>query len=79
MTENKEVIFIDDEKYIRIAARQVLERAGYHPLCFNSAEKAISRLTLEWPGVSVNDVLIPRIDGFSFMKSLRRSPYSNGT
>ena len=78
MTTKHQVIFIDDEKYIRIAGKQVLERAGYHPLCFDSAEKAIPHLTPEWPGVVVCDVMMPRMDGYEVCREIRSAPELSG-
>lgn len=67
MTGNGKIIFIDDEKHIRMAGKQTLELAGYEVQCFETCENALHRISLEWPGVIVCDIKMPRMDGLSFM------------
>jgi len=69
MTEqNTTIIFIDDEKHIRIANKQTLELAGFEVQCFSSAEEALSLLTLEWSGIVVCDIKMPGMDGLEFLE-----------
>ena len=62
------VYFIDDEKHIRIANQQTLELAGFEVECFNSAEKALPKLTFDWPGVVVCDIKMPGMSGQQFLE-----------
>ncbi|MEH6625586.1 MAG: sigma-54 dependent transcriptional regulator [Motiliproteus sp.] len=64
---SKPIIFIDDEKHIRTASSQTLELAGYEVIALDSAEKALSLLHEDWPGVVVSDISMPGTDGLSFM------------
>ncbi|MEN8130008.1 MAG: sigma-54 dependent transcriptional regulator [Pseudomonadota bacterium] len=68
MTAKGPVIFIDDERHIRIAGKQTLELGGYEVQCFDTCEAALPHIGLEWPGVVVCDIKMPRMDGLSFMK-----------
>lgn len=70
MDRKEKVIFIDDEKHIRIANQQTLELAGFEVQCFNSAEKALPLLSLEWPGVVISDIKMPGMDGITFLKKV---------
>ncbi len=70
MTTNPPVIFIDDEEHIRIAGKQTLELADYEVHCYEACENAIPKISLEWPGVIVSDIKMPRLDGLSFMKQV---------
>ena len=63
MSEQEHVLFIDDEKHIRIANRQTLELAGFDVQCFSSAEQALPHVSLDWPGVVVCDIRLPGMDG----------------
>ena len=63
----KPIILIDDEKHIRTAGSQTLELAGYDVTALESAEKALSLLDEDWPGVVISDINMPGTDGLSFM------------
>ncbi|MEW8014479.1 MAG: sigma-54 dependent transcriptional regulator [Candidatus Sedimenticola endophacoides] len=63
----EQVFFIDDEQHIRIANRQTLELAGFEAQCFSTAEKVLSLLSPEWPGVVVSDIKMPDMDGLDFL------------
>jgi len=67
MNASNSVIFIDDEKHIRMANRQTLELAGFDVQCFNNAEQVIPLLALDWPGVVVCDIRLPAMDGLAFL------------
>lgn len=70
MSQRGKIIFVDDEKEIRLARAQTLELAGYEVLAFDSAEKALKHISPEWPGILVSDIKMPGIDGLSFMKEV---------
>ncbi len=70
MTDNK-ILFIDDEEHIRIANRQTLELASFEVQTFDRAEKALTRLSPQWPGVAVCDIRLPGMDGLSFLARVR--------
>ncbi|MEZ5585423.1 MAG: sigma-54-dependent Fis family transcriptional regulator, partial [Candidatus Competibacteraceae bacterium] len=68
MVESNQVIFIDDEKHLRIAGQQTLELAGCQVQCYEAAAPALNQLTPEWPGVVVCDIKMPQMDGLTFMQ-----------
>lgn len=68
MSEASQVIFVDDESHIRLAARQALELAGFEVECFDNAETALQRLSADFPGVVACDIKMPRMDGLDFMR-----------
>jgi two-component system, NtrC family, C4-dicarboxylate transport response regulator DctD len=67
MSDNEKVLFVDDEKHIRIANRQTLELAGFDVQCFSSAEQILPLLSLEWSGVVVCDIRMPGMDGLTLL------------
>lgn len=73
METSKKVIFIDDEKHIRLANEQTLELADLDVLCFDCAEKASSYLTVDWPGVVICDIRLPRMDGLTFLSQAQQN------
>ncbi len=66
------VLFIDDEKHIRIANRQTLEIAGYQVSDFDSAENALTHLSAQWPGVVVTDISMPGFSGLEFLQQAQK-------
>lgn len=72
MINVNKVIFIDDEKHIRMANQQTLELAGIEVKCFSSAEKALPLLSLEWAGVVVCDIKMPGMDGLTFLDKVQQ-------
>ncbi len=70
MSEQERVIFIDDEKHIRIANRQTLELAGFDVQCYSSAEQALPLISMDWPGVVVCDIKMPGMDGLTLLSKV---------
>ena len=73
METSKKVIFIDDEKHIRLANEQTLELADLDVTCFDCAEKALSYLRMDWPGVIICDIRLPRMDGLTFLSQAQQN------
>ncbi|MCP4284390.1 MAG: sigma-54-dependent Fis family transcriptional regulator [Gammaproteobacteria bacterium] len=68
MNNNEKVLFVDDEKHIRIANGQTLELAGFDVQCFSNAEQILPILSLDWPGVVVSDIKMPGMDGLTLLE-----------
>jgi two-component system C4-dicarboxylate transport response regulator DctD len=68
MQDKSPVIFIDDEKHIRIANGQTLELAGYQVHVFDCAEAALPLISHDWPGVIVSDMKMPGMSGMHFLE-----------
>lgn len=68
MQQEGQVIFIDDEKPIRLAGVQTLELAGYEIRAYERADVAINDIADDWFGVVVTDIKMPGMDGLSFME-----------
>ncbi|WP_432471272.1 sigma-54-dependent transcriptional regulator [Amphritea sp. HPY] len=69
--QNKPILLVDDEQHIRLAVGQTLELAGYDVVAMESAEAALNRLDMEWPGVIVTDINMPGIDGLELMQRVQ--------
>ncbi len=67
MEISNKVLFIDDEKHIRLANRQTLELADLEVVCHESAIDALPLLGADWPGVVVCDIRLPEMDGLEFL------------
>jgi len=68
MSNKEKVLFVDDEKHIRIANGQTLELAGFDVQCFSNAEQILPILSLDWPGVVVSDIRMPGMDGLTLLE-----------
>ncbi|MCV6612186.1 MAG: sigma-54 dependent transcriptional regulator [Amphritea sp.] len=66
----RQILLVDDEKHIRVAAGQTLELAGYDVVAAESAEAALALLDADWPGVVVSDINMPGIDGLELQKRI---------
>ncbi|MCP5444745.1 MAG: sigma-54-dependent Fis family transcriptional regulator [Chromatiaceae bacterium] len=66
-SDTGKVLFVDDEKHIRIANRQTLDLAGFDAQCFSSAEQIVPMLSLEFSGVVVCDIRMPGMDGLTLL------------
>ncbi|MBI1207746.1 MAG: response regulator [Azospirillum sp.] len=71
MTSKGKVLFVDDEKAIRLAGAQTLELAGCDAEPCDSGERALRLIGRDWPGVVVTDVRMPQMDGLTLMKRIQ--------
>ncbi|MFG1401972.1 sigma-54-dependent transcriptional regulator [Xanthobacter sediminis] len=67
-----DVAFIDDDEVLRAANVQALMLAGLTVQPFASAEAALDALDEGFPGVVVSDVRMPRMDGLTLFRHLKR-------
>lgn len=64
------VAFIDDDEDLRQANTESLELAGFDPLPFASAQKAVNAIGADFPGVVVTDIRMPGMDGLTLFQRL---------
>lgn len=72
MNVPEKVLFIDDEKHIRLANKQTLELAELEVFCEDCAEKGLERVSREWPGIVVCDIRLPNMDGLQFLLEVQK-------
>ena len=63
-----EVMFIDDERDIRLANQQSLELAGLNVSLYETAEEALQQLQSGWQGIVISDIRLPGISGLQFLE-----------
>ena len=68
----KRILVVDDASLIRLYYRQALEAAGFHVEEALNGLEAIEKLLLEPVDLVIVDVNMPRMDGMTFLKTLRR-------
>ncbi|MCK6526151.1 sigma-54 dependent transcriptional regulator [Myxococcota bacterium] len=68
----RRVLVVDDEENIRHLLLVILKRAGYEAEAVPDGEVALRRLEDGDFGVVLSDIRMPRMDGLSFLKEVRR-------
>ena len=66
------VLVVDDEESIRSLLTTVLRMAGYAVTSARTGADALERLAEDVPDLIVSDVMMPDMDGFTLVESLRR-------
>ncbi len=65
------ILIVDDEEDVRIALKQVLERAGYEVSVAASGKEGLELMQEEGADLVITDVIMPGIDGISTAKEIR--------
>ena len=68
----KRILVVDDASLVRLYYRDALERAGYQVDEALNGLEALERLLVGEPDLLIVDVNMPQMDGFTFLKVLRR-------
>ena len=68
----KRVLVIDDASLVRLYYRDALERAGYEVDEALNGLEALEKVLVEPADLLIVDVNMPQMDGFTFLKVLRR-------
>lgn len=72
---SKRILVVDDEPSIREVVALCLERlGGWVVLSASSGQDALLQARAEQPDAIVLDVMMPEMDGFTFLKHLREDP-----
>jgi two-component system, NtrC family, C4-dicarboxylate transport response regulator DctD len=61
------VLFVDDERAVRLAGQQALELADFSVTACDGAERALRHIGRDWPGCLVTDLRMPQMDGLALM------------
>ena len=63
MAENKTVLVVDDESYIRRVLELKLKNKGYHVLSATNGEEGLALIEEQHPEVVITDIMMPKMDG----------------
>ena len=70
------ILVVDDELQVRRVICKFLHRKGFSTICARHGKDAIEKLKKK-PALIILDVIMPVMDGFAFLQSLRgNSKYS---
>lgn len=70
----KRILIVDDANLVRLYYRDALERAGYAVNEAMNGLEALERLLIAPVDLLIVDINMPKMDGLTFLKSLRRQP-----
>jgi two-component system chemotaxis response regulator CheY len=72
-SERKRILVIDDSALVRLYYRDVLEKSGFEVEQALNGVEAMEKVLVERFDLAIVDVNMPRMDGLSFLRSLRSS------
>ena len=72
------VLVVDDHEDVRTLFAQLVRRLGHDPVTAADGEEAIAHATENPPGLVILDLMMPRINGFDVLRSLRADPRTRG-
>jgi two-component system chemotaxis response regulator CheY len=70
----KTCLVVDDSSVIRKVARRILERLGFEITEAEDGEQALDACRAAMPDAILLDWNMPKMDGYEFLRSLRRMP-----
>ena len=73
------ILVVDDEQAFCDVVCEILEAIGYSAHYALNAEQALNVLPKVMPDVILTDVMMPDMDGLSFVRFLRQQPQWGGT
>jgi two-component system alkaline phosphatase synthesis response regulator PhoP/two-component system response regulator VicR len=68
------ILVCDDERHIVRLIQVNLERHGYNVVTAYDGKEGLEKIRAEKPNLVVLDVMMPYMDGFEVLKTLRREP-----
>jgi two-component system phosphate regulon response regulator PhoB len=68
------VLVIDDEEAFCDVVCEILDSIGYHPMHAYNAAQAIRQLEVRTPDIILSDIMMPDVDGLTFIRHLRAEP-----
>ena len=71
-TTARQVLLVEDDRFLRKAAESALRRAGYAVRLAVDGEEALAAVRIERPDLILLDLLMPRLNGIEVLRALRR-------
>lgn len=67
------VLIVDDNEQITSILAEYAKKEGYMPIVATDGEEALQKFKSENPDILLLDVMMPKIDGFSVCRQIRKS------
>jgi DNA-binding NarL/FixJ family response regulator len=68
---SNKLLLVDDDLHLVLLLKDYLELQGYQVMAVNNGAQALTALEEDIPSMIICDVMMPEIDGYEFLKSLR--------
>ncbi|GFE69901.1 response regulator transcription factor [Chroococcus sp. FPU101] len=75
--DSKRLLLIDDDPNLILLVKDYLEFRGYEVVTAENGRDAIDVLTRQQPDMIICDVMMPEMDGYSFVESIRQDSRTN--
>ena len=72
--EQKKLLLIDDDPNLILLVQDYLEFRGYAVITAENGREALDILKEEIPDMIICDVMMPEMDGYTFVKNVRENP-----
>jgi len=71
MTPMPKVLIVEDDEVIAQGMARHLGAAGFDPVCVGNGDQGLARLRYEKPDVCVLDLMLPGLDGWKLIETVR--------
>ncbi|HEY9302290.1 MAG TPA: response regulator transcription factor [Phormidium sp.] len=75
--DTKKLLLIDDDPNLILLVQDYLEFRGYEVITAENGREALEVLEHENPDLIICDVMMPEMDGYTFVKHVRENPLTN--
>ena len=70
----KKILLVDDEVALLKTLRRRLELNNYEVVEAQNGEEGLAKARSEQPDLIISDVMMPKMDGYTFIRKLRQEP-----
>lgn len=77
LRDAKRLLLIDDDPNLILLVKDYLEFRGYEVLTAENGREALELLEHDKPHLIICDVMMPEMDGYTFVKHVRENPDTN--
>lgn len=72
MADSKNILIVEDDDQMRHILKETCEKQGWEVLEAADGEEGVDKAIDKKPGLVLLDLLLPKLDGFGFLKKIRR-------
>ncbi|MDC0831756.1 two-component response regulator [Geitlerinema sp. FC II] len=76
-SSNKRLLLIDDDPNLILLVKDFLEFRGYEVIAAENGREALELLEEKLPDLIICDVMMPEMDGYTFVEHVREDPRTN--
>lgn len=79
MADQKKILIVEDDEFLRSLAAKRLEKEGYTVLAATDGDMGIKMASEEAPGIILLDLLLPGLSGYEVLEKLRAESATKST